>query len=106
MKNFQSATRLESVLKTALGEIRAALAEADISEMDFEIYASGRIHDGNLRVRFKLGEYGDRTQGGSVEAVVEEYLRRHGWNERNVALCLPAVPAQVEDDARRHTAEE
>lgn len=73
----------------------------DISKLDFTINISGRVHDGELSIEFKLGSQysvGDQVSGGRIEAVLAEYMRRFGWDKRNKLLKLSfSHPDQVDD---------
>lgn len=90
-----SAKSFETALKEAVKDIREDLAKVEsISFLDLGVEISGRIHDGDINIEFKLGSSygtGGQVKGGSIAAVVSEYKRRHGWDERNTPLCLPAV---------------
>ena len=63
----------------------------EISSLDFEITIEGRVHDGELKIEYKLGStYSDGGQvtGGDLPRVVAEYKRRFGWDKRNKPLCI------------------
>ncbi len=64
----------------------------DVPEFLLKIVASGRI-DGDVKIEFTLSEssYAPDVTGGDLAAVVTEFLRRHGWNQRHAPLCLPNV---------------
>lgn len=85
----------EIALKEVVKDIRQELASIEsISSLNLEIAADGRVHDGDINIEFKLGScYGNggQVKGGSIAAVVSEYKRRFGWDERNTPLCLPST---------------
>jgi len=47
---------------------------------------------------FALGRYSEEVRGDGVANVLEEYLRRKGWNQRHAPLCLPNVDSSPEDE--------
>ncbi len=85
----------ERTLLDELRSIREQLAEANIPVMRLDIEVSGRTHDGDLEIVFKLSKDSyntvGHTAGGSLDAVVDEFIRRHGWSQRHAALCLPSI---------------
>lgn len=90
-----AAKSFETALKEIVKDIREELVSNEsISSLDFRIDVSGRIHDGDLLIEFQIGSSygtGGEVKGGSLVAVIAEYKRRFGWDERNTPLCLPAV---------------
>ena len=91
----------EQTILAEATRIREALAEENISNMRFDIEVKGRTISGELDIEFVLGEsYSAETvRGGSVEAVLQEFLRRTRWRERNAALSLsaPEKPSALSD---------
>lgn len=89
MKDFDNAVADFAVA------LRAELQKVEsLSRFEFGVEISGRVHDGELKINYKCGEYSysaDKTEGGRATAVVKEFLRRKGWNEANAPLCLPNV---------------
>ena len=80
-------TRLRSKLKPA--------AEAGIitgNEFKFKIECSGRIVDGEMKLEYELsGVYGlHAVKGNSPNAVLDEFLRRQGWEKVNAPLQISA----------------
>lgn len=72
------------------------------SHFVFRFEASGRVHDGELKIEISLGSYGSEVTGRDVESVVKEFMRRKGWNDRNTPLELPNVaPPTIEEQATR-----
>jgi len=90
-KNFEG--QVMAIVK----DIRERLAVlTDTNTFDFHIKASGRVNDGDVEIKFTLGTlYGsNHCEGGQLFAVVEEYMRRHGWNKAHAPLCLPSVESK------------
>lgn len=83
--------RLERALLDAISELRSELQQNDtLHHIRFEIEASGRLHDGDIKVQFHLGEYyTPAVTGDSLDAVLEEFARRRNWQLRHDALLLP-----------------
>lgn len=84
---------LHTVFTDAINEYRKELADANIECNTFEISvsASGRVQDGDVKITYECGpQYGNAVKGGTLEAVVEEYLRRNGWDRRHAPLALEA----------------
>lgn len=80
---------LERDITLVAAELRQELRSANLSCMELTISVSGRVHDGDLSIRFSLeGSYGDSVTGGTLRAVLSEYLRRRGWTARNAPLSL------------------
>jgi len=86
---------LENALVVAIKQIREDIAglEDPPSYLNFNIEADGRVLDGDIEIKFTFdgGSYRSTTRGGNLGNVVDEYLRRYGWNKSNDALCLPKV---------------
>lgn len=91
-----SLSPFETELLSELRDIRERLAEANIPHMRLDIEVSGRTHGGDLEVTFKLSKEsynsGDHTEGGDLDAVVNEFIRRNGWSNRYASLRLPSAP--------------
>ena len=86
-----SENSFESIVKAKVANIKAELAQVEsIGHFEFSITAEGCV-DGEVVVAFHLGKYSSEVRGDSVQAVLNEFLRRHGWNERHAPLCLPNV---------------
>jgi hypothetical protein len=80
----------EIILATAA--LRKRLADADIGgSFGLTINISGRIQDGDVLCEYRLCKnYGSDTKGHSLTPVINEFLRRNGWEETNAPLALPA----------------
>lgn len=82
----------EESIKEIATYIRDELKQIEeISSLDFEITFDGRVHDGHLKIKFKLGSgysTGGQVEGGNLEEVLLEYMRRFGWDRRNKPLML------------------
>lgn len=89
----------EQTIKELAAYIRAELSVIDeIASLDFDIYISGRLHDGELKIKFSVGgtySTGGKVEGGSIDAVIKEYKRRFGWDKRNQPLELSFAPEPV-----------
>lgn len=86
--------------------VRDALGRADVGSFVLTIKASGRtMTDRNeVKIEYRVADNtwdGNAVTGNSLDAVVVELLRRHGWNETHQPLALPEpkVVSLVEDDA-------
>ena len=85
----------EGAIKREIKRIRQKLKDAaDIlpgNEFAITIKASGRIKDGEVEISYKLctDKYGSNpVNGNSTYAVVEEFLRRNGWQAVNKPLAI------------------
>lgn len=89
MSDFEKAT-----VEVVKG-IRTILAADDNGPnyFEFTIKATGRVRDGEVEIKFSLGEngYTNNVSGDKVEAVVTEYLRRIGWQKAHEYLALTAA---------------
>lgn len=60
----------------------------------FEMKADGRV-DGDVKVSITIGEHtwsaASTATGNSIAVVLEEFLRRKGYEKRHAPLCLPNV---------------
>jgi len=91
---------------------RVKLTE-NVNHIHFEIEVKGRP-DSDLKIAYKLGEWSGQVEGNAVEPVLNEFLRRCGWDQSNKPLSLPnyseVIPSNpngwetaetsVEDDER------
>lgn len=82
----------EETIKEIAGYIRDELKHIEeLHSLDFEITVDGRVHDGHLNIKFALGYshgVGGKVEGGVLEEVLIEYMRRFGWDKRNKPLEL------------------
>lgn len=82
----------DQMVKNLAQFLRDELRQLDeISSLDFEISIDGRVHDGELKIEYKLGSSystGGLVKGGDLPRVVDEYKRRFGWDKRNQPLML------------------
>lgn len=86
---------LDLYYRAAVSHIREMLGNADVGGFHFTIKASGRTMTDRSEVQivYKLGdsEWGaNSVEGDTLENVLSEMLRRHGWNEAHKPLTLPA----------------
>ena len=78
-------------LTDVLFQIRDRLQEEEIiSTMRFDIEVRGRVHEGELRIEFVLGqEYASiNARGGNLEAVIEEFIHRELFNRKHKPLMI------------------
>lgn len=91
---------LHPAVVNAVVAVRQRLADANIgSTFRLDIEVSGRIEGGEVKVTYRLGDtYGSNNPAGArLAPVVDEFLRRHGWNKVNAPLCLDALSDELED---------
>lgn len=92
----------EVTIKEMARYLREELQQIEeINQLDFEISIDGRVHDGDLSIKFKLGSSygtGGMVEGGDLEAVLVEYMRRFGWDKRNKPLELSFSPATTDEE--------
>lgn len=94
---------LEELFAETAREIATLISEnTDATSILFRAQAKGRV-DGDLEISFHLENAYDSKidiEGGRLQPVVEEYMRRTGWIKRNQPLCLPNTPQQDKDISR------
>lgn len=82
----------EKILIEAVKALRKRLQQCEsVSSFALHISANGRVHDGDVSISFTLtdGSYREnQPMGARLGPVVEEFVRRHAWNERNAPLCI------------------
>jgi hypothetical protein len=79
---------LHKAIVDAARNVRDVFDSHDVGHMTLEIEVSGRVHD-ELKIKYSIGEYSGTCEGGDLIAVLDEYMRRRGWNARNAPLALP-----------------
>lgn len=83
-----------TVVELGLALRRHLQTYEDATRMDFTIEVEGRVHTGDLELKYSIGSYGSEVSGNSIDEVVKEWLRRNDWKKRHEPLCLPnAEPA-------------
>lgn len=82
--------KLHEQIVIAASQIKDRIGECNDApgHMTFQMIVSGRVN-GDLKLEYKLGEYGGDVKGASLAAVLEEYLRRNGWEKRNDPVAIP-----------------
>ncbi len=90
---------LHAAVAVAVNAIRETFSEANIGNIRLDIEASGRVNAGEILVTYKLGEqYGSNTpEGHRLAPVLDEFMRRKGWNERHKPLALPPPPSNDDE---------
>jgi hypothetical protein len=95
--------KLHAAIVEAAAHLRTAFDDRNVGHMTMHIRVSGRVH-GEMKIEYAVNEqYDSEVKGASLEAVVEEYFRRKGWNMSNAPLALAAPtmePVDPVDDAR------
>jgi hypothetical protein len=82
-------TEFEKAVVEEVRRVRSILqVNEDIHRFAFEINATGRVHDGEVKITFKIGEYGAAVTGNTVDAAVLEFQRRNGYDSRHSGLVL------------------
>ena len=86
----------EATIKEMAAYIRSELQQIEeLPTLSFTIDISGRVHDGEIKINFALGNTyseGGCVKGGNLDEVIREYLRRFGWDKRHQPLELSYVP--------------
>lgn len=85
----------EGALKREAKRLRQRLQRIEnLPSMALTISCSGRLHDGDLKLKYRLDEtvpYMSETDcvvGDTLTAVVEEFERRHGWAELHAPKAI------------------
>jgi hypothetical protein len=68
--------------------------EEDAESFSLTITASGRVHEGDIEIVCTLDhpyKYNVKAEGGDLDSIIEEHIRRSGWQKRHKPLCLPNV---------------
>lgn len=72
----------EGALKREAKRLRRQLRQVEsLSRFELEITIEGRLHDGDLELKYRIGEYSKAVTGDSLGPVVDEFMRRHGWEQ-------------------------
>lgn len=77
-------------------KIREKLQQHDeLSRFCFRVEVEGRVHDGDMELVYKIGSFGGEVEAHSIDAVLDEWMRRKGFEKRNAPLCLPNVEQEL-----------
>lgn len=90
---------IDETIRRVTKALRARLADANENSFRFEIEVSGRVLEGEVKITYTLadGIYGsNKVEGGNIESVLAEFLRRKGWQISNQPLMLEG-PAPAND---------
>ena len=95
----------EKVIINIVQLIRGELQKIEtLNGFEFEIKAEGRVHDGDVKITFRLDSHYDSyvcVKGNSIAAVLQEFMRRHGWNSRHSPLLITAGESFAGEDAEQ-----
>lgn len=80
--------QLHAYLLEVAHALRKTFQENNSPHMTLEITIDGRP-DGDLELKYSLGEYGTDVSGDSISSVKEEFMRRKKWEQRHNPICLP-----------------
>jgi hypothetical protein len=97
--------KLHQEIVVAVADLRRRLADANVgSHFRLDIEVSGRIEGGDVLVAYVLGEtYGAaNARGARLTPVIDEFLRRKGWNEAHAPLALEAPQPCYEEPIAEH----
>jgi hypothetical protein len=82
-------TEFEKMVVEEVKRVRGRLqSNENLHQFHFQISASGRVHDGDIKIEFAFGEYSPNVYSSSVETGLNEWERRQMWNKRNAGLVL------------------
>lgn len=93
--------RFEQVVEHKVKAVRERMRNHDASEMYIEVRVTGRVQTGDLKITYCFGEYSGRVEGNELDKVIEEYMRRKGWDEVNAPIAISYQPnseTDYEDD--------
>ena len=75
----------EGAIKREVRRVREEMKKCErVSELYLEINASGRIEDGDVKIEYQVGQSSydsSKVRGDSLQACLDEFLRRHGWQQ-------------------------
>ena len=96
---LRNARRFEEAVKAIAQELRQCFNLADLSHLRFEVKVQGRVH-GDLKVSFSMSDasWGGDVEGHSIQPILLELFRRHGWNKRHTPQALGYNGEDKEDD--------
>jgi hypothetical protein len=81
--------KLHEAICKAVTDARELLASNNVGHhITLEIEISGRVNDGDLKIQYGAGDYGPSVKGDTLRNVVQEHMRRSGWNDRHAPLYL------------------
>jgi hypothetical protein len=69
----------------------------EIAYFDFNIRISGTTNGEGVDIEYSIGDsrYSSvRVEGNSIKAVVEEFMRRHGWKAMNSVKAISFYNAE------------
>jgi hypothetical protein len=91
---------LHYAIQAAATEVRQRLSDANVgSTFSISITISGRLNSSDpLKVAYKVANnsWESGPEGNALTPVVDECLRRIGWNDAYSPTCLPAPEDIVE----------
>lgn len=89
-------TEFEKAVVAEVRRVREIMQRNDgLSRFKFEIEAEGRLHDGEIKVTFAIGEYGASVTANTVDDAIFEFQRRNGFDKRHSGLVLTG-PGEVQ----------
>ena len=83
-ENHVAIVSFHGAVKREAAKVRAMLRDADIGGTFYlHVEVSGRIQDGDVSLAYKLSDnsYGPKVEGNELNAVLQEFLRRNGWEK-------------------------
>jgi len=84
--------------------VRETLKAANIgSAFYLRVSAGGRVQDGEVLITYQLSAdtyFSNAVSGDTLEAVLDEFMHRQGWNARHAPLALspPEIPVPLAED--------
>ena len=95
----------EGAVKREVKRVRDVLARDEtLSEFYLTITASGRTSEGDVKLSYKLAacSYTTPVEGDSINAIVDEFLRRRGWSAVHApkAIGYHTVPGEDTDEQK------
>lgn len=93
----------EGALKREIKRVRQQLQQVEsLSSMHLEIKIEGSVHSGDLKLTYGLGQYVGKVVGDTLQAVLDEFVRQHGWEKVHAPLVIgyEKIPSDntTEDD--------
>lgn len=88
-------TEFEKALLKEVSRVRKIFADRDVSECIIRIEATGPSMRNEMKITFAIdGTWEDKeVKGATLDACLDEFFRRRGWQKANEYLALPNVEA-------------